>query len=483
MRYIKIFEKFDSEEISKVLGFLSKKGIKSNVNTFLNDIKSVCNSYDIPESMLSNIKYMKSNDACNIWNFEINNHYGIYAVVFWFSLTDGYLSYSNVKDYKDDELLRKIKKEGYNKGKFVPVKFDELESGDKVFMFLWKSKIMDRFAMGEIFIEGQYLYLFQNTREGNIPDRTHPSSKGYLYSWGLGHKYDELEDHCMMYKYVATDEPIYIDDKSKDYKLGEIPEHYTGNKKVINNSDFALVMYLDDALMDIYDTVGTKTEIKKERVNSKENALALFSDKELKNKNIEKYIRTIYKKFNINNNGEDLSNLNSLLKVLIGGGIVGYFLISTFNFVENLNDFSSHLYLCLKDKDSHEKYESSLAWIYESSYKEMITYKNKVQDFSKIDDIDVKKLMIAIDKLSKVVLDKCDNYKVETVYDLRHFYQYFNSIKSIINDRYTDFNISNDFRGAVNDILSGRKSIRANKNIDSDIDAIDKLINRLNKPI
>ena len=66
MRYIKIFEKFDSEEISKVLGFLSKKGIKSNVNTFLNDIKSVCNSYDIPESMLSNIKYMKSNDACNI---------------------------------------------------------------------------------------------------------------------------------------------------------------------------------------------------------------------------------------------------------------------------------------------------------------------------------------------------------------------------------------------------------------------------------
>ena len=39
------------------------------------------------------------------------------------------------------------------------------------------------------------------------------------------------------------------------------------------------------------------------------------------------------------------------------------------------------------------------------------------------------------------------------------------------------------FRGAVNDILSGRRSVRANKNIDSDIDAIDKLINRLNKPI
>ena len=49
LKYIKLFEAFDSDRLSKTLNFIDKDSKKK----FLTDLKNVCNSIDFPYSEIS----------------------------------------------------------------------------------------------------------------------------------------------------------------------------------------------------------------------------------------------------------------------------------------------------------------------------------------------------------------------------------------------------------------------------------------------
>lgn len=484
MKHIKIFEKFDSDEITKVMGFLSKKSKIKNGNDFISDIKYISSKYDIPESMFSNIKYMKANAAATISNFEINNQYDVYAVVFWFSVEKGYLSYSDVKSYSLSAKLDKIKSYGYEKGKFIPFKFDDLVDGDIVAMYLSaEPKNIDRFTVGQIYVDGYgEIHILQNSREGGYNDSAW-RDRGYKYSWCLGSDMDESDDHCEIYKYIQTEEPIEITSDETESKIGTIPHYYT-NGANIKDADFALVMYLDDVLIDIYDDSKTKKEIKSNRKKNKNNALALLSDKQIKNQNIDRYINSIFSKYNITKDESSLSNLNSLIKVLIYGNVVGYYMISNYRSVSNLGDFTAYLHRYLKEgSDQFENFK----YIYDRTYREMVSYKEAIENGkNKVkDSIKIKELIVAIESLSDVIINKCDKYEIKTVYDLRHFYQYFYSIYNMLSDRYIGFSLSSACYDLVTDILANRRidTYYLNYDYSSDIENINRIVERLNKPI
>lgn len=110
MKHIKLFEKFESKEITSILSFLKKKinGGDFSYNAFLKYLKADCDKFDIPVSSLSGVKYLKRNDALNIKG-EANNEFGVIAIVYWFSINMGYLvtTYlSNDNQYYTDRNLR-----------------------------------------------------------------------------------------------------------------------------------------------------------------------------------------------------------------------------------------------------------------------------------------------------------------------------------------------------------------------------------------
>ena len=47
----------------------------------------------------------------------------------------------------------------------------------------FKGVIRDTEVEGIVFVERNKAYLFQNEKDGSIPDRTHPNDLGYKYSW------------------------------------------------------------------------------------------------------------------------------------------------------------------------------------------------------------------------------------------------------------------------------------------------------------
>ena len=105
MRYLKLFEAFEAQALSKVIKFLTKKVGKNSSNTFKNKLKNIMDIYDIPLDKIkeSNVKYLSKKQAIKIDSTEdVDNRFGIYCIKFWFSLENGYIGYTGVGNNKVD---------------------------------------------------------------------------------------------------------------------------------------------------------------------------------------------------------------------------------------------------------------------------------------------------------------------------------------------------------------------------------------------
>lgn len=191
MKYIKLFEGFESDAISSVLSHLKKKLGKSYPKYFLDKLTDICKDNDIPLSSLNNneIEYMSATRALKIKSDEeVPNLSGIYCLKFLFSLTEGYigtLGTGNLKmNYEDlnaqnlnKKNIEKLIEKGYE-GKLSPIKFDELKTGDKVFVCLHTKFNVDKFTVGEIYLDDRdkdsiMWYVLQNTAgDGSNLQRT-----------------------------------------------------------------------------------------------------------------------------------------------------------------------------------------------------------------------------------------------------------------------------------------------------------------------
>lgn len=94
MKYIKLFEGFDSTAISSVLSFISKKIGKGEYEKFLQHLKSLEKFFDIPLGSIddSQIKYLPAFKALTVEaDDEVMNPSGIFCLKYWFSLEKGFI--------------------------------------------------------------------------------------------------------------------------------------------------------------------------------------------------------------------------------------------------------------------------------------------------------------------------------------------------------------------------------------------------------
>ncbi len=147
---------------------------------------------------------------------------------------------------------------------------------------------------------------------------------------------DIQEDHGRLHLYKPSDEPLHVFSNKKDenkeeeldinsfnlaFESGDTtrPDQLNGqyndwsiNNNKFENSDFAIIFFVDDFLphqeMDLKD-------IRTDRTKSKEGALALMSDDDVKKINVEKRINYLIDKFDLDPSVEmdNMTNLNSIL--------------------------------------------------------------------------------------------------------------------------------------------------------------------------
>jgi hypothetical protein len=302
MKYLKLFEGFESNRISAILSFLNKKLNKDNADKFLGDLTRLARKYDFPLSTLSDkeIHYLPVNKALQVKE-EAMNPTGIYAIKYWFSIEKGYLCQTGVgnKEMKfgnyeqfisggESELTKDhldYLASQYNlTGLIVPHYFDNLQSGDKVIMVCndYFGGDNSDLVYGEIYYddENNHFFFFNNSIEGTSPYNGY-RLPGYRYSWSLGRPGDENSDHCMIHKIIVDNKPLRFNDDIKEessesvwdfnlplrnnppVELETWQSKYNETFKLAKEANFAIVLYLDDVLIK---DISKEENLKKEKI-------------------------------------------------------------------------------------------------------------------------------------------------------------------------------------------------------------------------
>jgi hypothetical protein len=338
MKHILLYEAFDSDAISKVIKFISKEvNIHSSIR-FMSDLKRLISIYDVPIDRISNgdIKYLNTKNALKVKPEKVDNKWGLYAIKYWFSVSNGYNGYSgigneefNYNDYKNrkdnskfsDREISYIKGDlGITKGKLIEIKkseYEKLDHGDLVVANFDDYSSLDKIAIGKIFIEDGHLFALQSVSTGSEPynrgfnrDEDGNVDPKFRYSWSLGLIASPGNDHIKLHKYIESDEELtfegdsYIDyDSGKDESVYDfnlpfdgayLTEWRNGNisEDSIEDSDFCIILNINNLIKKTTSVV----KLRQDREESRQGALKLMSDDEIRSFNIDRYFTEVVKK-------------------------------------------------------------------------------------------------------------------------------------------------------------------------------------------
>jgi len=354
MKYIKLFEAYESQVITSAIKFLTKNVDQYSANSFSNELKKLMKDYDFPISKISedDIKYYKTSKAIKVKNTKpINNRLDIYCIKFWFSLEKGFLGKTAVSDLRtpyiplkndystknsdfNEEQLEYIKDElGITKGKLVSVlDYMKLKTGDTVLCTLGdKSSKERRIAKGQIFVDNDAIFIYNDYKSDSVsPDNRPDFANNYSYNFRLGriisNNFEADGDHFKLHLYIKDKQELRQENKADDVKHrpnladynkpmnndGDVIDWNLHNqfsiKDVIKDSDFAIILYLD-RLLSIPDTYS----IKRSREGARKGATALMSDYDIKQININNYMSKLINKFGIEKETIDFSKLGNLV--------------------------------------------------------------------------------------------------------------------------------------------------------------------------
>ena len=531
MKYLKLFEGFESNRISAILSFLNKKINKPNSEKFLNDLTRLAKKYDFPLSTLSDkeIEYLPVNKALTIGkDEEAMNPTEIYAIKYWFSVEKGYLCQTGVGNKKmefgnyeqfmstiDSELtedhLDYLARQYNLTGLIKPCHFDSLQSGDKVVMvcnddFYGNNREL---IYGEIYYDNVYnnFFFFSNnsSAEGSTPN-TGYMLPGYNYAWYLGRPGGENSDHCMIHKIITDGKPLRFNDTTPKEVEGSVwdfnlplynnppiglevwQNKYNETLKLAKEANFAIVLYLDDVLVkDI-----SKEEISKERKLARKDALALMNNDDIKRENVKRYLEKLFDKLGIKKDEQDLKNLNSVVKSTMLGE---YFYLTNYSssFIGRLTEFITALYKVMS-KNDEEYYFTSLVETFKriknkrledsSTYSTNIKYLKSSKEINSDKVNDVLKIVL---RIGKSVSDYFNDKEINTIENLKSTQLQLRMLSDLFQDDifYLSGFMSNllsslDYRN-TSEVEKGLKRTYSDVAYEKDLEKLEKLEAIVNK--
>ena len=391
MRYLKLYEAFSSNTLSKLYKHLKKKNASNkSLNQFKEDMEVIAKSFDIPIDKISDedVSYVSRKKALPLKS-EAKNDSGIWAIKFWFDKDGEYIGTSGTGNAKfatsnvpssgsfhskpyskaQWDKIRKSITYGFPKtGYLIPVLHDEyeqLKTGDEVIACLcdpeeyddYPESRVDRLICGKIFLDGNGQVYFihdddiaDGSSPNNSPSEEYPDIEWGDYTWSIASSNKNPgSDHFNLHKVIKSDAPIsYYSEKNDNEKevgknpfefnlsLEEVEDNklvlssWTGNidekNKIEKDADFAVILFVDEILSR---GLKSKSATSGERKEARKGALALMSDEDFKQANIEKYLNQAISKIGVTPESAELKSLEKVVATIMCSGVVdSYALLS-----------------------------------------------------------------------------------------------------------------------------------------------------------
>ena len=466
MKYIKLYEAFESEAITNTIKFLTKKIGQKNTDSFFDDIKRLMLQYDIPISRIkeNDLEYIRVSKAIKVKNNEpVNNNWNIYCIKYWFSIDQGFLgktctgnlttpyvkikndySYKNM-NFNEDQFYYIKNSLGINKGKLSSVlDYKILKTGDDVLVVLGDNNNTNRIVIGKVFIDthdSNVTYVYNNYYSdgtsvyGEKPD----FADDYTHTWRLGR--DENDDnifhpdgdHYRLHLYTKDNRQLRQEIKINKPKhkanladfnkpltnRGDITDWTLDNQGIIETTiekaDFAIIVYMDKLL-----SLPSRNVIQSSRRDARKGAVALMSDYDIKQININNYTTKLVAKYGLHKDAEDFSKLNKVVNSIMCNKFIMFnlYLDKTMG---SLNSFINQLYSLVNDDDKeyyfnnvitafknsrdrttniNELYRSNLNIIFNSGDENLITI--------------IKRLLNLGEKINKYI----ESVDIENIHDI-----------------------------------------------------------------
>lgn len=419
MRYLKLYEAFESEKISKTIKFLNKDAVIK----FKDIIQRICNVYDFPYSRLnddmfeylpygkaikvnkdlsakdckqSSTSHFRSNgvegEFCN--NGRIKRKWGagtrmvecpnckgtgveptkynLSKIKFWFDVNGNYVGTTGCDGSKTESVSLSgsfsRNKSDYEVTRFIDKYSDLVDIKGGCYVFI--SDFANRANM-VVYLNGLdsgNLYMFQNMLSaGNYPDNVDNNISTHIVglSDGLFRSYFRTNGTigCELLKPKNPDNiktgSVTINDRGLSIGRGSIsPDRGFIKTNSLKDAHFALILDIDE-LKGIEYKKRSKT--KEEREESREDAYALMTDKSIKSANIERYLKKIMDMSKMSMDSNHLLNIKRTILRVMGGVDIIYFINNSgaYNGISSVNNITTNLYHLLKsikDGDNNSDY-------------------------------------------------------------------------------------------------------------------------------
>ena len=478
--YIKLFEAFESEKLSKTLKFIDK----DSKSRFLSILKSIANGMDLPYSKYSDdyFQYLPFNKALQLNQRledepcegtsmdQFGNQYGIEGdkcddgkikrkwgrgtrivvcdvckgsgikpkkytkikwIKFWFDKdgqfinvtgTDGNIRTqitpieSTIRNIPNYSDLGKLKDEPLSVVK---------DLSHEEMMRLPTGSIVSIDLQGTLVTGrvwsvngGRNLYIIQNVKDGSKPVGRDWKKYGRL-SWSVGGgEYRGTPKLMILTKDVESDE-----DKADPYTwnapfdVRNLSLSKNSNvKELLGKAHFAIVL---DSLELSKSGFKKKSEIGKERSVSKSGALKLLADEDIKKMNINRYMSEISKNMEISN---DLKNFDKILFRYFGYSKIGYFTLRERYF----GDFESLINRTFEFiNEENEERKKNIQSVITSDIKETLeknaTFTTNIDNAlrsAKSVSKDHERILNKVEELNSSIYRKLKSINIETFEDI-----------------------------------------------------------------
>lgn len=409
LKYIKLFEAFDSSIVNKVLGYVSSKDKKE----FLDKIKSICRTFDVPESKLSDdlFRYLPYNaaisyngeavadipcdavgefitgercqdgkvkrpwgkgfryvdcSACNGTGIKRQKS-NLRLLKFWFdkdgkfittTAVDGIYRQNNANaaattvafspNIDDYEVVKRIPKS----------QIPNLNTGDIIVLDLvdngyWNNRTWPQvvsYVMKAQTWVGQKTFALQNTASyaNNYPRDTNGWNSIAGRFWQMSQS-KVANISLLKPKAGATrgrKDPLGYNTRFDFDRFITIQSSILPSVK---DANFAIIFdYAKFISLVDSNSYKLKGDIKDERKEARKDTLAFMKDADIKKANIERYMNLIADRMKIQNIS-DISNLTKLSTKLICGDFAAYRLnYNSSGAIDRLNTISSYLFKVIK---------------------------------------------------------------------------------------------------------------------------------------
>jgi hypothetical protein len=391
LKYIQLFEAFESSKLSKTLKFINKE----YRSRFLQDIKSICSSKNFPLSEISDdlFEYLPYRKALSLHKDPVQKK----------------CSATSESEFSSDVALPGEKceegklKRSWGAGR-VRVMTCPNCNGTGIEPFREKWKYL------KFWFSVDKKYVAKTATNGVTYDATSP------------YRYDRLIG--ISYGSIGASGWYWSEDSVE---------------KSLKEANFALVLDLDK--LEKKSKKVKSTQITKDnREESRENALALQSNEDIKDQNIRRYFDALIERSKLKGNLDDIKNLHKLVSRFMCGNypLFALHLSSDVDSMRKINSIGEDIYdiMVSLQKDNSEENRNTLTNKVNNINYSIKSYLNGLKDYKiriknsleltksylnsqseRTKDYRSVKLFNNIMEINNLIYKYVSNYKVETLYD------------------------------------------------------------------